>query len=619
LKVILINIIVLFLIIHSVAGNNIDSLSSNTQYQIPSNILSTISLNVDYGGTPPPDLGIAKLEWVFNAGSTDKFTIYRSIESAVWEIISNSVPGSQSIYNDTIPDGYCNVFIEYKVEAIDDVTGETVTSDISGKEFSESRQPEKPVLDSVSVNSNDNIILGWDTVANSDVVEIIIYRKVGDNWPDSTSVTIPYTTFYEDQTQLPCLNKNIQYAIATVDGCGNKSPKTELTAQRPIFFYLPEYNLCSKTISLSWEPYINALPPFNKYEIWSSINGGEYTLISTVASTENTYEYHNVDNATDYNFFVRAVFGDFNYTSTSCTKSIITGNFIEPDSIYLANADVLHDNNFIELTIDVDLDPNTCTWQIMRSEAGGVIQTLLATLSRNDVDTSPYIYLDTTANGSEGFYNYSIKVYDSCDALSLVSDTMKTIYLTGEQLSIDENELTWNTFKGFDGGVSRYYIFRILSDGVIPIIPFDSVSSADTNYINDVSSIAADETIFSYWIQAIEGDSNSFGYKETSNSNIISFFKETDFYFPNAFRPGSNIDANRIFKPTAIGFGGSGYLLQIYNRWGQLIFESTDYEVGWDGTYNNNISPQGAYVYRLIYKNVFDISKQQRGTVMLVN
>jgi len=124
---------------------------------------------------------------------------------------------------------------------------------------------------------------------------------------------------------------------------------------------------------------------------------------------------------------------------------------------------------------------------------------------------------------------------------------MKTIYLTGEQLSIDENELTWNTFKGFDGGVSRYYIFRILSDGVIPIIPFDSVSSADTNYINDVSSIAADETIFSYWIQAIEGDSNSFGYKETSNSNIISFFKETDFYFPNAFRPGSNIDANRIF------------------------------------------------------------------------
>jgi len=114
LKVILINIIVLFLIIHSVAGNNIDSLSSNTQYQIPSNILSTISLNVDYGGTPPPDLGIAKLEWVFNAGSTDKFTIYRSIESAVWEIISNSVPGSQSIYNDTIPDGYCNVLLNIR-------------------------------------------------------------------------------------------------------------------------------------------------------------------------------------------------------------------------------------------------------------------------------------------------------------------------------------------------------------------------------------------------------------------------------------------------------------------------------------------------------------------------
>ena len=578
-----------------------------------SNLL-TDTLVVSYGGTPSPDHGIAKLDWTFEATPIDAFQVSRKIAGDIWTVINNDVPASQFLYNDTIPNGYCDVFIEYKIEALDALGSIIAESNIADTNFTESRKPILSVLDSISVVDSIRVILGWEPSPSIDAASTIIYRH--DNvWIEIGRVFGNQNTSFEDNTHNPC-EETKQYAITTVDGCDNESPGTYNTPLNPILLHNITYMTCPARNSLSWEPYINPVQPLEKYQIWFADSSGDI-LIGETSSEELSYNHTNIDNDTQYSYFIRAIFGSF--TSTSCTKSIITGNFIEPDSIYLANADVLHDNNFIELTIDVDLDPNTCTWQIMRSEAGGVIQTLLATLSRNDVDTSPYIYLDTTANGSEGFYNYSIKVYDSCDALSLVSDTMKTIYLTGEQLSIDENELTWNTFKGFDGGVSRYYIFRILSDGVIPIIPFDSVSSADTNYIDDVSSIAADETIFSYWIQAIEGDSNSFGYKETSNSNIISFFKETDFYFPNAFRPGSNIDANRIFKPTAIGFGGSGYLLQIYNRWGQLIFESTDYEVGWDGTYNNNISPQGAYVYRLIYKNVFDISKQQRGTVMLVN
>ena len=100
-------------------------------------------------------------------------------------------------------------------------------------------------------------------------------------------------------------------------------------------------------------------------------------------------------------------------------------------------------------------------------------------------------------------------------------------------------------------------------------------------------------------MQAVEGNNNIYGYQEKSNSNIISFFKEINFYFPNAFRPNSEIEENRIFKPASIGFGGSNYLFRIFNRWGQQIFESTNYEVGWDGTYKGNSSPQGTYIAEL--------------------
>jgi gliding motility-associated-like protein len=48
-----------------------------------------------------------------------------------------------------------------------------------------------------------------------------------------------------------------------------------------------------------------------------------------------------------------------------------------------------------------------------------------------------------------------------------------------------------------------------------------------------------------------------------------------------------------------------GFKLQIYNRWGEKIFQSTDPENGWDGTYKGEKMPPGTYVYvaNLRYSN----------------
>ncbi len=39
--------------------------------------------------------------------------------------------------------------------------------------------------------------------------------------------------------------------------------------------------------------------------------------------------------------------------------------------------------------------------------------------------------------------------------------------------------------------------------------------------------------------------------------------------------------------------------MKIYNRWGELLFESSDKTVGWDGYYKGQLMPQGVYVFRL--------------------
>ena len=41
---------------------------------------------------------------------------------------------------------------------------------------------------------------------------------------------------------------------------------------------------------------------------------------------------------------------------------------------------------------------------------------------------------------------------------------------------------------------------------------------------------------------------------------------------------------------------------QIFDRWGELIFESRNSQVGWDGTYNNQIAQEGVYTWRIQFK-----------------
>ncbi|MFN3939681.1 MAG: gliding motility-associated C-terminal domain-containing protein, partial [Chitinophagales bacterium] len=87
---------------------------------------------------------------------------------------------------------------------------------------------------------------------------------------------------------------------------------------------------------------------------------------------------------------------------------------------------------------------------------------------------------------------------------------------------------------------------------------------------------------------------------------------------PNAFTPNSD-GLNDIFKPySELIF--PNYQLQIYNRWGELLFTSNDITLGWDGTYLNKQQEVGTYVWVIEYEK-FNEKNQEiilRGTVTLL-
>jgi len=84
---------------------------------------------------------------------------------------------------------------------------------------------------------------------------------------------------------------------------------------------------------------------------------------------------------------------------------------------------------------------------------------------------------------------------------------------------------------------------------------------------------------------------------------------------PNAYNP-TNPEA-RLFKPVVRG-GWDLKSFRIYNRWGTLIYESSDIRSGWDGTFNNAAQPFGVYVWIIEAVNANGETYQQTGNVTLI-
>ena len=91
-------------------------------------------------------------------------------------------------------------------------------------------------------------------------------------------------------------------------------------------------------------------------------------------------------------------------------------------------------------------------------------------------------------------------------------------------------------------------------------------------------------------------------------SNPESFFVTLElcpneiFYIPNAFTPNGD-ERNNTFRPIITsGVDIYNYSFVIYNRWGQIIWESYNPNIGWDGIYDNVICQNGVYNWKLKFK-----------------
>lgn len=114
---------------------------------------------------------------------------------------------------------------------------------------------------------------------------------------------------------------------------------------------------------------------------------------------------------------------------------------------------------------------------------------------------------------------------------------------------------------------------------------------------------------------------NSFGCVAPDETEVLSQCIPK-LVAPNAFRPTSSLDSNKEFSVFSF-FITDDFEVFIYNRWGELVFQSNDRYFKWNGTYNNTGQPlpSGSYAYVIKYVSTFRPElgvQEKRGGVALL-
>jgi gliding motility-associated-like protein len=90
-------------------------------------------------------------------------------------------------------------------------------------------------------------------------------------------------------------------------------------------------------------------------------------------------------------------------------------------------------------------------------------------------------------------------------------------------------------------------------------------------------------------------------------------------YIPNTFTPDEN-GVNEIFIPVGNDIDPENYHFMIFDRWGEMMFETKDVKQGWDGTVNGNpITSDAVFSWVLIYRDKTGISQKKIGTATLLH
>lgn len=342
---------------------------------------------------------------------------------------------------------------------------------------------------------------------------------------------------------------------------------------------------------VKWTPYVG-WDEVGGYSIYREESAG-YKLIASVSGDSLSYlDTENINCNEAQKYRVAAYGKDISYSDTCHLYPDWTYSVTKPE---ITSISVLN-NKDIEFEISEPAAPLIPIekLQINRSDWQG-------NSSQRTIDFAAYT-IDNKVNVQEGAYFYTVQYIDECELKSEPSDLSHSIHLKVETDVSGYPKLTWTQAEMMGDEFTNYQVLKKVGTSFLPISSI--INQADTQFVDRTSDIeCADNACY-----LIIANSNS--YTSKSNENCTGTISR--LYAPNAATP-NNDGLNDTYNLRGLYI--AQYNLQIYSRWGELVWETNQCMQPWDCTINGEKASQGMYVYVVSAIGADRVRHSLKGTI----
>lgn len=234
-----------------------------------------------------------------------------------------------------------------------------------------------------------------------------------------------------------------------------------------------------------------------------------------------------------------------------------------------------------------------------------VLPKSFSTLSQSICQGQSYLGYNTS-----GTFNDTLIAANGCDSIRTLNLTVrpKSFSIVNKTICQGQSYLGYNT--------SGIHIDTLIAANGCDSIRTLNLSVELKSFSNFNATICKGENYFGHTVSGTYIDTLiAFNGCDSIRTLRLLVLENCEVYFPSAFTP-NNDGKNDVFK-ILNATNLTQYVLSIYNRWGEKVFETTDFMAGWNGIYNGIRQPIGVYVWQSSFKKSGRIN-YMKGTVVLI-
>jgi gliding motility-associated-like protein len=444
------------------------------------------------------------------------------------------------------------------------------------------------------------ISINWNDLLN-DINDhgYVIYRST----PSGVNpiATVFNTNEYFDASIAPITQAESYYVLA-LDDCGNLSI---FDTPQSSMFLKADFNYCINAFNLSWYLMEDAETVLDSLKLNVIYESGLSDLIPIdLASGWIPYEVLNGSGEYCFELFAYYSSGDIATSNEICEFINVPPQL---ESYQILNVSVSGNSTIVD-------------WLIFDEQA--LVQSELVGydyLGNGLVSTglSPYSIGDNwyteDVEIASGLVFYEMNFRNTCDSM-FRTELFSNLYLEMESTGTDMLLFNWDNSYPNYVTPEEYSLYKVTFAGDVLIGYFDSMTSSAVYELDsdDVRSSGLEFEIR----RTAKVETSSFGQIEiVSVSNRLEYIPGLRIVLPNALSPSGK---NNEFRPVLVSGVVKSYVMEIYDRYGKKLFESTEFSEGWKGKMGLDYFPSGSYQYAIKVYDVQGVEYEYAGMVALV-